>query len=343
MGAWFALNSRRGNDMTNSTRMAWILAAALALLSIPAGCSSDGGEAQTDGDEMTDGDEEAEIDEDALPACWTDLAEGEKIALADGLSGTEGITFDGKGKLYAASATMLMEISPDGIQRDVAPFSKAVGIAAAEDGSILVCDFGPSDEVDVRDGVLWRVSPEGDAQALSEGAIANANFPVRTPWGSWLVSDDFAPEIWEITDDGEATLWTNEIPSPNGMVFSADGKTLYVANTFDQDSRVFAVSVVDGEAAGVEEFTRLDPGSVNDGMAMDEDGNLYVAANIKGQIVRVALDGSYETLVGGMTTPASLAFGEGEGFDPCSLYVTELAGAKIWRVAVGVRGARLYR
>ena len=39
---------------------------------------------------------------------------------------------------------------------------------------------------------------------------------------------------------------------------------------------------------------------------------------------------------------ASLAFGHGPGFDPCSLYITQLDADGIVRVAVGVHGANLY-
>ncbi len=40
-------------------------------------------------------------------------------------------------------------------------------------------------------------------------------------------------------------------------------------------------------------------------------------------------------------TPSSLAFGRGDGFDPCSVYVTQLFGSRILRVALGAEGAPL--
>ena len=49
-----------------------------------------------------------------------------------------------------------------------------------------------------------------------------------------------------------------------------------------------------------------------------------------------------ELVAGGLGSPASLAFGRGQGFDPCSIYVTQLFGDQILRVAVGAEGAPLY-
>ena len=47
-------------------------------------------------------------------------------------------------------------------------------------------------------------------------------------------------------------------------------------------------------------------------------------------------------LVASLKFPASLAFGRGPGFDPCSLYVTQLAADGVIRVAVGSPGAPRY-
>lgn len=40
----------------------------------------------------------------------------------------------------------------------------------------------------------------------------------------------------------------------------------------------------------------------------------------------------------GLTTPASLAFGAST-LDPCSRYVTELFGDRVWRLSTGYAGA----
>ena len=91
------------------------------------------------------------------------------------------------------------------------------------------------------------------------------------------------------------------------------------------------------------EILQLGQASTPDGIAVDVDGMVYVAANIPGQIWRV--DGAADSLqrgelvAEGVASVASLAFGNGPGFDPCSLYVTQLFGSQVIRVGVGVPGA----
>jgi sugar lactone lactonase YvrE len=90
---------------------------------------------------------------------------------------------------------------------------------------------------------------------------------------------------------------------------------------------------------------RTGPGGANDGLALDELGRLYIAANGEGKIWRY--DPAKEEMVlicEGIFGAASIAFGEGK-FDPQSIYVTTTTaagrGGKIWRVEVGIEGAPL--
>ena len=61
-------------------------------------------------------------------------------------------------------------------------------------------------------------------------------------------------------------------------------------------------------------------------------------------VTALAVDGAATELVTGelvaegLGFPASLAFGRGAGFDPCSLYVTQLQQDLLQRVYVGGRG-----
>ena len=92
---------------------------------------------------------------------------------------------------------------------------------------------------------------------------------------------------------------------------------------------------------------RTSPNGAPDGLAMDADGRLYIAANMEGKIWRYDPSNDDMLLIAeGMFRCASLAFGEGE-FDRQSIYATTTfsqgRGGKIWRVPVGVTGARLYR
>jgi gluconolactonase len=170
------------------------------------------------------------------------------------------------------------------------------------------------------------------------------NFVVITPWGTILVSDDERDDgilretIREVTFDGDVSVWVEGVPAPNGMVFSLDGETLYVAATFGPDSGLWRVPVLeDGSADKPEKWTDLGGGFTPDGVAIDSEDNVYVALNVTGEIAKVAPDGSFVILARGAAWAASLAFGRGE-LDPCSIYATSLFDTQLWRIGTGIPG-----
>ena len=82
----------------------------------------------------------------------------------------------------------------------------------------------------------------------------------------------------------------------------------------------------------------LGPTAANDGLALDELGRVYVAANGAGQIWRVDPRTRETVLIAeGLPGVASLAFGRGE-FDHHALYATSTRTGRVWEVRVGVGG-----
>lgn len=278
-------------------------------------------------------------DDDVVAECWQDLAVGEKQVFADGFAGTEGIAFSAAGEMYVSAGGDIARVSSDGTSEPVAELTNAVGIAFTPDGALYVCEFGTSSLPQPNDGAIYRVDPDDSLHLVVEG-IPNPNFIIYSPQDTLLVSDNMANIIYEVSAGGVLTEWLNPIQSPNGMVYAPDRQALYVAGTFAVNSPVYRIDLdAAGEPTGVEEIAQLDALGLPDGIAMDENGILYVTENSLGKIVRVNPNGGEtEVVAEGMLTPASMAFGRGEGFDPCSIYVTELVGSKIWRVSLGVRG-----
>ncbi|MCB5189138.1 SMP-30/gluconolactonase/LRE family protein [Methylobacillus arboreus] len=95
------------------------------------------------------------------------------------------------------------------------------------------------------------------------------------------------PAVYYIKPSGELLLIDSEIKRPNGIQLSPDEKVLYVANTAGEYVIAFDVAA-DGSVSNKRNFAKLEdalqttengPSSGADGLAVDSEGRLYVAAN----------------------------------------------------------------
>lgn len=279
------------------------------------------------------------------------------VVLADEpFRGCEGIAFNGEGRLFASCNRALWEVGLDGSSRQVAELDSNLGVAAIGDRDLLVADFGPTNAFRQDrnwDGVVWRISPEGDKQADSTG-FGDPNFVLILPNGEYLVSDDATADIYIVDKDKNTSLYSTAVNHPNGLVLSNDRSLLYVAQIFtsirpvEMDNTVWSIRLDDFKPAGHANLVaRTGPGAANDGLAMDADGRLYIAANREGRIWRLDPQTDELTLIAeGMIGAASIAFGQGD-FDHHSIYITTTfaggKGGRIWRAPVGVGGGPLYR
>ncbi len=269
-------------------------------------------------------------------SCGTDIAVGEVQPFGDPVATrTEGITFDAAGTLFVSAIVndaddQLLQFSPDGTHEVVAESESILGLASDTTGILGAA---------IRTGELLLIDPSTGVAATIADGLGAPNFVVTTPWGTTLVSDDSTgtDTIREVTLDGDVSVWAQGVPTPNGMVFSLDNRTLYVAATFEGVG-LWRVPVSEqGEAGTPEQWVSFGVGSTPDGVAIDSEGNVYVALNINDEIAQVKPDGTVTIIAEGVSKPASLAFGRGD-YDPCSLYVTNLFGAQVWRVGIGVLG-----
>ncbi|MDP2307759.1 MAG: SMP-30/gluconolactonase/LRE family protein [Pseudomonadota bacterium] len=274
-----------------------------------------------------------------VDVCWTDLAPGDAAPVATGFAdGTEGVSFV-DGRLYVTVPTGVVEVGADGTVTPIVTLDHALGLAPAE-GGLFVADPGEfTFDGSGDDGRVHFVDLGIGAARMILSGMPNPNFIATLPSGGLLVSDDTIEEILH-ADGADVAVWTS-LPSPNGMALAPDASALYVATTFVTDPPLWRVPLAaDGTPGTAEVVTTFDTGAAPDGLAVSADGAVWVALNLENEIVRVDPEtGEDDTLTTAVTTPASLAFGAGEAFDPCSLYVTELYGDTVWRVATGTPGA----
>ncbi|MEK6255517.1 MAG: SMP-30/gluconolactonase/LRE family protein, partial [Gemmatimonadales bacterium] len=107
--------------------------------------------------------------------------------------------------------------------------------------------------------------------------------------------------------------------------------------------KVWTVPMEDGDVSGLPELlVDLGDAAANDGLALDEQGRVYVAANGFGQIWRVDPVSAEAVLIAeDMPGAASIAFGQG-AFDHEAIYVTSTRTGRVWEVGVGSKGAALH-
>jgi sugar lactone lactonase YvrE len=277
----------------------------------------------------------------------------EATILVDGVfQRCEGIAFNGEGELYVAGNAALWRVETTGDVTKIADMYSNLGLAPIGERDILMADFGPTNRFNLgpnADGIVWRVTPGGDTTRVVNGGIGDPNFVLVLADGSFLVTDDATDEILWVGEDGQPRLFTDAVGHPNGIALSSDGGTLYVAQIFESlrptvtSGKVWAVPLEEGDLAGLPELlVDLGDAAANDGLALDEHGRVYVAANGFGQIWRVDPVSAETVLIAeDMPGAASITFGQG-AFNHEAIYVTSTRTGRVWEVEVGSRGAPLH-
>lgn len=171
------------------------------------------------------------------------------------------------------------------------------GLIISQDGDLLLAQHGDR-RIARMDAPLTEPAPEFvtladsyDGKRLNSpnDLVQHSNGDIYftdPPYGLEENVDDPAKEldfqgVYRVTPSGEITLLTDELSRPNGIAFSPDEKTLYVANS-DPDNPVWMAytvqedgSITDGHVfADAGDFVGKEPG-LPDGMKVDEDGYIY--------------------------------------------------------------------
>lgn len=142
--------------------------------------------------------------------------------------------------------------------------------------------------------------------------------------------------VYRIAPDGKVTLVVSDLQRPNGLAFSPDEKTLYVAQSDPAKAVIMAYPVLkDGSLGKGRVFHDATPDAktmrgLPDGLRVDKSGNLFATG--PGGVRVIAPDG---TLLGRIDTgeaTANCAFGE----DGSTLYLT--ADGYLCRIRLKTKG-----
>lgn len=262
--------------------------------------------------------------------------------IAIGYSFTEGPAVDFRGNVYFTDQPndQILKWSITGkIEVFMDKAGRANGLYIDNDGNLLAC----ADEKNE----LWKITPEGEVTVLLKdfkGKRFNGpNDLWVDPKGGIYFTDPFykrsywkhsskeieQENVYYLSPDYQTvTVAATGFVRPNGIIGTANGKKLYVADINDRKTYVFSIQS-DGTLTKRKLFTEMG----SDGMTLDHKGNLYLTGkgvtvfNRRGKkIGNIAIDENWTS---------NVTFG---GEDLQTLFITAMKS--VYTLKMKVRGTR---
>jgi gluconolactonase len=170
-----------------------------------------------------------------------------------------------------------------------------------------------------------RLNSPNDVVVRSDGRI----FFTDPPYGITEEQRELPYNgVFSISLGGDLSLLVTDFDRPNGLAFSPDERTLYIADTARDHVRAFDVAP-DGTLSNGRIFAEVREHGRPDGMKIDRDGRLFVCA----KTVQVfAADGRPLGVIDCPQLPANCAWGE----DGSTLFIT--ARTAVYSTTVATTG-----
>ena len=158
------------------------------------------------------------------------------------------------------------------------------------------------------------------------------------PYGMAGLENDPAREldyngIYRLSPEGEIQLLERNQTRPNGLVFSPDEETLYVANSDAENKVWYAYTVIHGIIGNPRIFYDVNDQTgegAADGMKVDSQGNIFATG--PGGVWIFDPDGTHLGTIKPDEVPANVAWGD----DGSTLYMTARTG--LYRVRLSTSG-----
>ncbi|MAI88837.1 MAG: gluconolactonase [Candidatus Marinimicrobia bacterium] len=158
------------------------------------------------------------------------------------------------------------------------------------------------------------------------------------PYGMAGLENDPAREldyngIYRLSPEGEIQLLERNQTRPNGLVFSPDEETLYVANSDAENKVWYAYTVIHGIIGNPRVFYDVNDQTgegAADGMKVDSQGNIFATG--PGGVWIFDPDGTHLGTIKPDEVPANVAWGD----DGSTLYMTARTG--LYRVRLSTSG-----
>ena len=219
------------------------------------------------------------------------------------------------------------------------------GLTIDADGRLILCEHGNRRVSRIEaDGSLTVLADRYDGKRLNSpnDLVYHSSgwlYFTDPPYGLAAQEDDPAREldvngIYRLSPDGEVELLVGDQSRPNGLGFSPDERTLYVANSDANQKVWFAYDVLDDGRLGpgrvfFDVQSETVPGAA-DGMAVDRAGNLFATG--PGGVWVFGPDGTHLGTIQPDEVPANAAWGDDGG----TLYMTARTG--LYRIRLTTLG-----
>jgi gluconolactonase len=250
---------------------------------------------------------------------------------------------------WATDGTVTEILRPGGYDGSSLPaggFIGPNGMTDDQDGSVLVCQHGNRRIARIaKDGTVTTLIDSFEGKKLNspndlvfhrDGSL----YFTDPPYGLPKQDEDPAKEldfngVYRLAN-GRLQLLVRDMTRPNGIAFSPDYKTLYVANS-DQNRRIWMAYDVnaDGSVANGRVFADASASEAQglpDGLKVDQLGNVYATG--PGGVWIFDPSGKHLGTIQPPEGPANV----GWGGDGKSLYMTATTG--LYRIQLAVPGMR---
>lgn len=218
----------------------------------------------------------------------------------------------------------IYQITPEGtISPFISDIVNPTGLAFDRSGTLYVTSR--------YDGTLYRVTPFKEAETVAtELGIATG---IAIDARGVIYVGDRSGTIFRVNEIGEARPFATMEPSVSAyhLAFGPDGELYVTGPTVSSFESVMRISAL-GEVQPF--YTGL---GRPQGLAFDADGNLYVAASLRGHrgIVRITPDGAKAEVVVAGATLVGLAF---DDYGNMIVVSTQ----RVYRVPLGIKGYSVF-
>jgi sugar lactone lactonase YvrE len=206
---------------------------------------------------------------------------------------------------------------PEGLPIGVALLRANGGIAVATGTHLVLLDsYGREDRTPIPLPIDTSIVRFNDGSCDPAGRLL-----VGTTGGDV----DGLGELFSVSADGHTRRLLGDLTESNGVGWSPDGRSMYFVDSGDPAIYVLEYDVATGRIGNRREFVRIDSTlGYLDGLAVDADGDVWVAVWSGGQLRRYAADGRLRAVVPmPVSHPTCPAFG-GAALD--TLFVTSARG-----------------